>query len=99
MRRELVRLGAAVGLETLADMVQIYVPGLDQPGDFSERQSSLFNGVHWTRGDILGHLRSAEDAIETLLTVPGLEDWQREIAEEELDRVRELAGRLSGQTV
>ncbi len=98
-RRELVRLGAAVGLETFADMVKIYVPGLDQPGDFSERQSSLFNGVSWTGGDVLGHLRSAENAIETLLTVPGLEDWQREIAEEELDRVRELAGRLSGQTV
>ncbi len=99
IKRKLVRLGATVGLETFADMVRIYVPGLDQPGDFSERQSSLFNGVGWTSGDISGHLRSTEDAIETLLTVPDLEDWQREIAEEELDRVRELAGRLSGQTV
>ncbi len=98
-RREVVRLGAVVGPETFADMIQIYVPGLDQPGDFSERQSTLFDGVSWTRGDILGHLRSAADSIETLLTVPGLEDWQREIAEEELDRVRELAGKLPGQTV
>ncbi len=99
INRELVRLGATVGLETFADMVRIYVPGLDQPGDFSERQLSLFNGTGWTSGDILGHLRSTEGAIETLLTVPDLEDWQREIAEEELNRVRELAGRLSGQTV
>ncbi len=98
-RREPTLLGGVVGRETFADMVGMYVPGLDQPGDFSERQSALFDGVSWAPGNVRGHLRSAEEAIRTLLTFPGLEDWQREIAEEELARIREVEVRLSGQTV
>ncbi len=98
-QREFKPLGATVGLETFADILPHYVPGLDQPGDFSERQSKLFNGIGWEEGNIAGHLRSAIEAIETLLTIPNIEDWQREIAVDELEKLRETLKSVTGETV
>jgi len=98
-QRQFKLLGGTTSPETLAEILPHYVPGLDQPGDFSERQSRLFNGVGWEEGDIAGHLKSAIESIETLLTIPALEDWQREVALDELERLRETLRRVSGETV
>lgn len=84
-RKEFSRLGSIIAEETLKYMVPIYVPGLDQPGDFSERQRRLWDGKKWAEGDVLGHLRRTAEIIESIKTIPGaLEPWQEEIANRQL---------------
>lgn len=63
---EVSNLGSIVSLETLRDMVDFYIPGMDQPGDWSERQSFLFNGIDKESGDIIGHLTKSIDFINSL---------------------------------
>ena len=49
---ELNILGSIVGEETLKEMSKNFIPGLDQPGDWSERQTKLYDGHHEAPGDI-----------------------------------------------
>ncbi|RLG53837.1 MAG: hypothetical protein DRO00_02810 [Thermoproteota archaeon] len=97
-KKQLSRLGSIVAKETLRSMVSMYVPGLDQPGDFSERQKRLWNGEKWTYGDILGHLRKTADIIKSIKAIPGaLEPWQEKIANKQLEmlymKIRELSSK------
>ncbi len=95
-KREIKRLGSIVARETLKSMVPIYVPGLDQPGDFSERQERLWDGKKWIRGDILGHLRRTAEIIKSIKAIPGaLEPWQEQIADKHLKMLYMKIGELS----
>lgn len=82
------RLGGVASRETLERMILEYAPGLDQPGDFSERQERLFDGRRWVRGDIEGHLRSALDSLELLATSGVLEPWQAAVVSRRMAGVR-----------
>jgi uracil phosphoribosyltransferase len=75
-------LGSVIDRATLRRLLPRYVPGLDQPGDWSERQSLLFDGVANRSGDIRGHLLKSISLIETLMEMNAGEEWYTETHEE-----------------
>ena len=82
---ELNILGSVVGEETLRDMSENFIPGLDQPGDWSERQTKLYNGYHEEPGDIEGHLSKSIAFIESLDRVNREQGWYN-------DKIKQLTG-------
>ncbi len=50
------KVGALVDTTTLTDYLQEFIPGSDQPGDWSARQTQLFNGRTYESGNIQGTL-------------------------------------------
>jgi len=96
---EVRRLGSIVAKDTLAGMLSKYVAGMDQPGDWSERQVSLFNGRGNEAGDIVGHLVKSLGLVESLRKLNSGQPWydagheaiasaERESLEEALLRYR-----------
>ena len=89
---ELSLLGSVVGEETLFEMSENFIPGLDQPGDWSERQSKLFDGNREEPGDIRGHLSKSIAFIESLDKVNREQDWYNDkikrLTETELENLR-----------
>lgn len=85
-------LGSVVGEKTFKEMVKIFIPGLDQPGDWSERQTKLFNGHGFEEGDIKGHLSKSIKFIEELSKISRTQIWYNEkikgLIEEELKSLR-----------
>lgn len=71
-------LGSIVSIETLRDMIPNYVPGMDQPGDWSERHQDLFNGYANESGDILGHLQKSIELMESLDLINKQQEWYNE---------------------
>ena len=91
------RLGSIVDLDTLRGLLPKYVAGLDQPGDWSERQRRLFNGFGDEAGDIVGHLRKSIGLIESLREMNSEQPWydgfHDDIAEDELEKLRVTMGK------
>jgi len=83
--RTIRKLGSIIDRSSLEEYVPHFVPGSDQPGDWSARQTKLFNGISYEPGDIFGHLNNSIRLIKSLCDIGGLEPWQRQIAEKELD--------------
>lgn len=81
-------LGSVVSLETLQDMLPHYVPGMDQPGDWSERHTNLYNGYGEETGDIKGHLEKSIELIKSLDELNRKQPWYndqiRKITEKEI---------------
>lgn len=90
---ELRRLGGIVDKETLKRFLSRYIAGLDQPGDWSERQDRLFGGYGDERGDIVGHLRRSLRLIESLRGINSGQLWYDDfhdgIALREMGKLRE----------
>ena len=76
---ELSHLGSIVDAETLQGVLPSYVAGLDQPGDWSERHISLFDGHGGDEGDIVGHLRKSLGLIESLRGINSRQAWYDEL--------------------
>ncbi len=70
-------LGSAAPPEAFRAMLPHYYPGMDQPGDWSERQCLLFNGIGYERGDVAGHLRRSLEMLEELHKASSGRDWYR----------------------
>jgi uracil phosphoribosyltransferase len=83
------RLGSIINIKTLKEILPKYIAGLDQPGDWSERQLRLFNGQNDEMGDIQGHLMKSIDLIGSLREINSNKPWygktQDEIAKTELN--------------
>jgi hypothetical protein len=79
------RIGSIIDRTSLKEYMPYFVPGSDQPGDWSARQRNLFNGISNEPGDIVGHLNNSTRLIKSLCEIGGFEPWQRHIAEKELD--------------
>jgi hypothetical protein len=95
---EVRKLGSFVAEETLAGMLPEYVAGMDQPGDWSERHLSLFNGMGNEAGDIRGHLEKSLGLVESLKALNSRQPWYKDshddIAFAEMQRLQEaLAGK------
>lgn len=92
-KSELNYLGSIVGEETLQEMAVNFIPGLDQPGDWSERQFKLFNGHGLEDGNIKGHLSKSIKFIEELDKINKAQIWYnkriKELSETELKSLRE----------
>lgn len=89
----LVSLGGVAAEETLERMLHHYFPGMDQPGDWSERQCLLFDGSGYERGQILAHLERSLWALEELHRAVRAYPWYDDYLEEVYARRR--AGLLS----
>ena len=85
---ELNNLGSIVGEETLEEMAENFIPGLDQPGDWSERQVKLFNGHDLEDGDIRGHLSKSIKFIEELDKINRTQEWYNEQLKELVESER-----------
>ncbi|MCW4050252.1 MAG: hypothetical protein NWE89_11025 [Candidatus Bathyarchaeota archaeon] len=87
-------LGSIVSSDTLERMIPRYIPGLDQPRDWSERQAELFNGVEREHGNIRGHLEKSIKIIMNLKEINGQHDWytdmQKSATEKELLELRKI---------
>jgi uracil phosphoribosyltransferase len=69
------KIGSIIALETLRKYIEMYIPGLDQPGDWSERQPNLFNGYSLEQGDINGHLAKSINLITRIREMSKGKDW------------------------
>jgi uracil phosphoribosyltransferase len=90
--KQLRGLGSIVDITTLRRFLPSYVSGLDQPGDWSERQTSLFDGSGSVRGDIIRHLDNSIRLIASLRKLNSTQLWydekHDEIARRELNQLR-----------
>jgi hypothetical protein len=89
---EIRKLGSIVAEETLMGMLPKYIAGMDQPGDWSERHLTLFNGKGNEAGDIRGHLEKSLGLVETLRALNSGQLWYDEghdaIASAEKERLQ-----------
>ncbi|RLF03628.1 MAG: hypothetical protein DRK00_08615 [Thermoprotei archaeon] len=74
---ELRSIGGVTTLEVLRGLVPHYAPGMDQPGDWSERQPLLHAGDSLERGDIAGHLKRSLEALRRLWRLTRMAPWYR----------------------
>jgi uracil phosphoribosyltransferase len=91
---KLKKLGSIIDIETLREILPHYVAGLDQPGDWSERQSRLFNGYGDESGNIVGHLEKSIELIESLREISSMTQVGNQLlkraAKIELRRLRDI---------
>lgn len=71
----MVRLASMIPERVLEGILTEYYPGMDQPGDWSERQSELFNGISVEKGDILSHLNRSLTRLNALRSINSGEPW------------------------
>lgn len=69
------KLSSITPLPVLEACLPDFVPGSDQPGDFSSRQRLLFNGIEWEHGAILCHLANSISFIRDLRMISEEEPW------------------------
>lgn len=72
---KLCKMGSILSLDTLNQFSSSYVPGLDQPGDWSERHIKLYNGRSSENGDILGHISKSIQLIKNLREINSGQKW------------------------
>ncbi len=87
---EIKKLGSIVDKSTLENYLQEFIPGCDQPGDWSDRQSRIFTGLGYETGDIKGHLTRSINLIENLRKISKYEAWQDAIARKEITKLRKV---------
>lgn len=85
---EVRNLGSIVDRKTLKRYLPEFIPGCDQPGDWSSRQERLFTGRRYESGGTKEHLIRSMALIERLRKIPGYEKWQDALAQEELTKLR-----------
>lgn len=79
------KLGSIVDSETLRKYLPEFVPGSDQPGDWSNRQTSIYiTKEKKEEGAIKQHLQNSIELIKSLKKISDYEKWQQEIADSEL---------------
>ena len=81
-RRVLRSIGGITVLEAFRGMVASYAPGMDQPGDWSERQPLLYTGEDNEKGDIKGHLKRSLETLRRLRPLTRRAEWYREWMDE-----------------
>ncbi len=82
------RLAAEVPLQVLQQMIQYYYPGMDQPGDWSDRQTELFDGMAWSKVNPLVHLSRSMKMLDRLRQINRTEAWYSEQHEEIYSKLR-----------
>jgi hypothetical protein len=82
---EIRKLGSIVDSKTLERFLPEFIPGSDQPGDWSDRQTSVYvtkEKMERIRNDV--HLHNSIKLIESLKKISNFMPWQKRIAEKEL---------------
>lgn len=94
---ELRLLGGIVDHSTLERYLLEFIPGADQPGDWSARQSIVYTGYGYEPGGIEGHLRNSLKLIERLWMISKGHEWFMEFHEEAIKRELEELGKALGR--
>lgn len=82
---EIRKLGSILDLKTLERFLPEFVPGSDQPGDWSSRQTSVYVTKEKKEpGGIKEHLQNSIKLIENTKRISNYAPWQETIAEKEL---------------
>ena len=97
--RTIRKLGSTIDRASLEEYLPYFVPGSDQPGDWSARQTKLFNGTSYEPGDIVGHLNNSIRLIKSLCEIGRFERWQQRIAESELNLLEKTLQRETSRNV
>jgi hypothetical protein len=84
------KIGGLVDKSTFLRYLPEFIPGADQPGDWSARQHRLYTGTGYEQGDINVHLEHSMRLIQNLIKTGTLQDWQRQTADEEISRIKQL---------
>lgn len=74
---ELRSIGGVTVPEAFEGLVFEYAPGMDQPGDWSERQNVLFNGEGFETGNIRLHLKRSLEALRRLREPTRKASWYK----------------------
>jgi len=78
-------LGSIVDIETLTKYLPEFTPGSDQPGDWSNRQTSVYITKEKKElGKIKTHLQNSIKIIRSLIRISDYTSWQEKIARKEL---------------
>jgi len=92
-KKKLKLLGAITDYTTIERYLSEFIPGADQPGDWSARQTKVYTGYSYEPGGIEKHLRNSITLIENLWKISRNEEWFMEFHEEaikkELEKLRE----------
>ena len=91
------KLGALVDRATFMDYLPEFIPGADQPGDWSARQSRLFTGTGYEDGNIDGHLENSIRLVESLRKIGTFTDWQDRIAHTELELMKDKLASIKSE--
>ena len=83
-----VKLSASVPEEVLDKMLGCYYPGMDQPGDWSERQVKLFDGKEWKEVDPKVHAQRSLTVLEKLREISKGEVWYDQIHEDVYNKIK-----------
>jgi len=90
--REIRKLGGITDYEILEKYAPEFIPGADQPGDWSARQKILYTGTGYEPGGIVKHLENSISLISRLWDISRGQEWFMEFHEEaikrELDQLR-----------
>lgn len=82
---EIKKLGSIVDSKTFEKLLSEFIPGSDQPGDWSDRQSSVY--VTKEKKEVIladKHVKNSIKLIENLKRISNFTSWQKQIAEKEL---------------
>ncbi|MGC8661216.1 MAG: hypothetical protein ACP5TZ_01765 [Nitrososphaeria archaeon] len=97
-----VKMASAVPMPVLRSMLDDYYPGMDQPGDWSDRQVKLFDGTAWNIVDPLVHLNRSLKMLEKMRIINRTEEWYNEMHEKIYsdlkNKLNEEIQRNSGQS-
>ncbi len=94
-KKELKPIGGVMSRGTFKEMVSVFIPGADQPGDFSARQTKLFTGEKWVPGNIDEHVENTITYIRSIKSLLEKKDkflWEKtkDRIKEELEKLEEL---------
>lgn len=95
--REIRRLGGVTDIEVFEDYLPEFIPGSDQPGDWSARQEKLYTGIGYEPGGIRKHLENSINLIEKLWKISQNQEWFMEFHEDAIRReLEKLYQKLEG---
>ncbi|MFP3417195.1 MAG: hypothetical protein RXO71_02730 [Nitrososphaeria archaeon] len=92
------KLAASVPEEVLNNMLECYYPGMDQPGDWSERQVRLFDGREWKDVDPKVHAQRSLNVLEKLREISKDEEWYDSVHENIYNKIKEDLLKILGVT-
>jgi hypothetical protein len=85
-KRSLRKIGSIVDIASLKRFLPEFIPGSDQPGDWSNRQSFVYSTkIKKEPGKIKDHYESSIRMINSLRDFSEFESWQNKIAQKELN--------------
>ncbi|MEM2121047.1 MAG: hypothetical protein QXU20_00075 [Candidatus Woesearchaeota archaeon] len=90
---KLLNLGCVASEETIKDWAKYFIPGTDQPGDWSERQNRVFCGDNYEEIDLNKHINNSLNYILKIKNVlmenyPWLYDRTKSRIEEEINNLK-----------